>query len=156
MEPDISNSSSTVTRTRNKINLLEEFHETVMSCTACMHGVGASNVRSALETSCTDIVLIFLDSEFDHVLGLLQDVHGVLHGAVLQTHTVDGQQPVSRLQGACSAQHNNKGMTIIKWVQRAASPDSLLRILLSWHPSWVHEGDPNLSLHLIDTEPFLK
>lgn len=73
-----------------------------------MRVVGA-NAMSVLETSCTDIVLIFLDSQFDHVLGLLQDVHGVLHGAVLQTHTVDGQQPVSRLQGACSAPTQQQG-----------------------------------------------
>lgn len=51
---------------------------------------------------CTDVVLVLLDSEFDHVLSLLQDMHGVLHGAVLQTHPVDGQQPVSGLQSAGS------------------------------------------------------
>lgn len=118
-----------------------------------MHGVGASRGMSVLGTSCTNVVLILLDSELDHVLGLLQDVHGILHGAVLQTHTVDGQQPISRFQGACSTQ-DNKRMTIIKWVQRGASPDSHLRILLLWCLSWTHEGDPNLTLVLIDTEPF--
>lgn len=109
---------------------------------------------SGLGTLCTDVVLVLLDSELDHVLSLLQDVHGILHGAVLQTHTVDGQQPVSRLQGACSTRDNNKRRTIIKWVQRGTSPDSLLQILLSWCLSWMHEGDPNLTLNLIDTEPF--
>lgn len=64
-----------------------------------------------LRVKCTNVVLVFLDPEFDHVLGLLQDVHGVLHGAVLQTHTVDGQQPVSRLQGACSTEHKRERIT---------------------------------------------
>lgn len=46
----------------------------------------------------TSVILILLDPELDHVLCLLQHVHGVLHGAVLQTHVVDGQQPVPWLQ----------------------------------------------------------
>lgn len=77
-----------------------------------------------LRDKCTNVVLVFLYPKFDHVLGLLQDVHGVLHGAVLQAHTVDGQQPVSRLQSACSAGRKSKRTTTINWDQGAA-PDSL-------------------------------
>ena len=74
-----------------------------------------------LWVKCTDVVLVFLDPEFDHVLSLLQDVHGVLHGAVLQTHAVDGQQPVSRLQSACSTEHKKgEDHTTINWDPRAA------------------------------------
>lgn len=65
----------------------------------------------AVETrlSCsTDVVLVLLDPQFDHVLRLLQDVHGVLHGAVLQTQVVDGQQPVSRFQSTGSTGHKER------------------------------------------------
>lgn len=37
---------------------------------------------------------------------------------------------------------------------QGASPDSVLRILLSRCLSWMLEGDPNLTLDLIDPEPF--
>lgn len=82
-------------------------------------------MECVLGTQCTDVVLVLLDSEFDHVLGLLQDVHGVLLGAVLQTDAVDGQQPVSGLQGACST-HHNKRLTNIKRVRGGAPPVSVL------------------------------
>jgi len=61
----------------------------------------------------TDVVLVLLDAQRHHVLGLLQDTHGVLHGAVLQTHAVDGQQPVPGLQGPCSTHtHTHTGLYI--------------------------------------------
>lgn len=73
---------------------------------------------------CTNIVFILLYSQLDHVLGLLQDVHGVLHGAVLQAHAVDGQQPVARLESACSTGQHNKRIITING-KRPPSPDSV-------------------------------
>lgn len=73
---------------------------------------------------CTNVVLVLLDPQFDHVFGLLQDVHGVIYGAVLQTHRVDGQQSVSGLQSARSTRHKSKRITTMNWELRAASPDS--------------------------------
>lgn len=115
-------------------------------CTECLFGV--------LRDWCTNVVLVFLDSEFDHVLGLLQDVHGVLHCAVLQPHAVDGQQPVSGLQSACSTGHDSERITTINWGWGSCFSWLSTRILLAWCLSGILGGDRNLTLNLINTEPF--
>lgn len=48
----------------------------------------------------TRIVFVLPDLQLHQVLALSQDLHGVLHGTVVQTDVVDGQQLVARLQGA--------------------------------------------------------
>lgn len=48
----------------------------------------------------TRVVLVLPDLQFHQVLALPQDLHSILHGAVVQADVVDGQQLVTRLKGA--------------------------------------------------------
>lgn len=49
----------------------------------------------------TRVVFIFADLEFDELLTLLEDLNSFLHGAVLHTDVINGQQLVSQLQRPC-------------------------------------------------------
>lgn len=48
----------------------------------------------------TRVVLVLSDLQLHQVLALPQDLHGVLHGTVVQADIVDGQQLVPWLEGA--------------------------------------------------------
>lgn len=48
----------------------------------------------------TGVVLILPDLQLHQVLTLPQDLHGVLHSAVVQADIVDGQQLVAWFEGA--------------------------------------------------------
>lgn len=48
----------------------------------------------------TRVVLVLPDLQLHQVLALPQDLHSILHSAVVQADVVNGQQLVTRLEGA--------------------------------------------------------
>lgn len=67
----------------------------------CDHdnNLGLSNLLIPLwQRDTTWVVFVFSDLQFDELLALLEDLDGLLHGAVLHPDVVDGQQLVAQLQ----------------------------------------------------------
>ncbi len=58
--------------------------------------------KTTHKTPLTQVVLVFLNAQFDHPLGLLEDHHGFFHPTVIQPNIINGQQTISWLQGSYS------------------------------------------------------
>lgn len=70
--------------------------------------------RITKQTEDTWVVFIFLDLQFDQLLALLEDLHGLLHGTVLHPDVINGQQLVSQLQRSRPGNQNSRhGKNII-------------------------------------------
>lgn len=50
----------------------------------------------------TQVVLVFLNAQSDHVFGLLEDRHRFVNSAVLEFYVVYAKQTITRLQCTCS------------------------------------------------------
>ncbi len=63
--------------------------------------------KTTHKNTLTQVVFVFLNPQFDHPLGLLEDHHGFFQPTVIQPNIINGQQTITWLQGSYSITKDN-------------------------------------------------